>query len=41
MFEQFLPMVREAAEGIVFALTREDVGAESTDPTLFKILDNG
>jgi hypothetical protein len=34
-------MVRETAEGIVFALTGEDVGAESTDPTPFKVLDNG
>jgi len=34
-------MVREAAEGIVFALTGKDVGAESIGPTLFKVLDNG
>jgi len=34
-------MVRETAEGIVFALAGEDVGAEGTDPAPFKVLDNG
>jgi len=41
VFEQFLPMVRETAKGIVFALAAEDEGTMGTDPAPFKVLDHG
>jgi hypothetical protein len=41
VLEDLLPMIREAAEGVVLSLAREDIGARQALAALLEILDDG